>query len=221
MPAPQHLRVEFRGVFGTALAPQEQWSFSLAHEDPAALVTEGDFVAAAGQASLAYAARIKVNMPSNVVLTEVRVARIKGQDADDVAGRVARRADGSLEQGVLAVTMPGEQGPINAPPQLALCVTLLTGRAGASGKGRFYLPMPAVVPSLDDRRLTEADANAWRNRAINLVQDLNGSIGFGSVVVASTKGYLSPVTHVRVGRAVDTIRSRRGKLPEGDNRLAI
>jgi hypothetical protein len=34
------------------------------------------------------------------------------------------------------------------------------------------------------------------------------------VVVASTKGFNTPVTSVRVGRVVDVIRSRRSSIPE-------
>jgi hypothetical protein len=81
--------------------------------------------------------------------------------------------------------------------------------------------MPNKIPSLVDRRLSEEDALDIATRCAALINSLNGSIGFGGVVVASSKGYLSGVTGVKVGRAVDTIRSRRSDLPEGYIAVAV
>jgi len=55
-------------------------------------------------------------------------------------------------------------------------------------------------------------------RLATLLTSLNNTPGIDvsglQVVVASTKGFNTPVTGVRVGRVVDTMRSRRRQLPE-------
>jgi hypothetical protein len=215
MAVPGHLRLTVSGVFGTAAAPQERWSFTVNADDDNTATSESDFQAIGTGLATAYASNIASVMPANVVLTETRVARILGGNAGQPQGQTATRADGSYVQAVQAWDAAGAKGAINAPPQLAVCVSLVTGRAGASGKGRFFLPMVGFAPSLTDRRLTAADCGEVANAARDFVQDVNAITGFGGVVVASTKGYLSPVTAVRVGRAIDTIRSRRGDIPEG------
>jgi len=67
--------------------------------------------------------------------------------------------------------------------------------------------------------IAESDVNTIRARAATMLSDINNAPGYDSggaptVVVASTKGYNTPVTGVRVGRVMDTIRSRRRQLSE-------
>lgn len=103
-------------------------------------------------------------------------------------------------------------------PQSALAISLNTARRGSSGRGRFYLPMPVVavggdmvVPEVIRDNMAAA-AQTFLNNVYNTpgidVTDL-------TPVVASTKGFLSAVTGVRVGRVIDTIRSRRRSIDEG------
>lgn len=104
-------------------------------------------------------------------------------------------------------------------PQTALAVSLNTARRGPTGKGRFYLPM--VSRSVDPVTclLSVADATTTATGTATLISNLNNQPGVDQfpgfqVVVASTKGYNTPVTSVRVGRVLDTIRSRRRQLDE-------
>lgn len=103
------------------------------------------------------------------------------------------------------------------PFQCSLAVSLVTARRGSSGRGRFYLPMPTLsvadsglIPFLQAQEVATTVAG-W----IDAVADRPGiDSPEPTVVVASSKGFLSPVTAVRVGRVIDTIRSRRRALSE-------
>jgi hypothetical protein len=105
-------------------------------------------------------------------------------------------------------------------PQAALAVTLQSGRSGPSGRGRFYLPMP-TTPLEGDLRISVDNANSvaasvrtlFQNIANQPFVDLPGATM--APTVASSKGYNTPVTSVKVGRVIDTIRSRRNALAEG------
>jgi hypothetical protein len=103
-------------------------------------------------------------------------------------------------------------------PQTALAISLVTDRRGPTGKGRFYLPMP-VIPLGADFKGQMDIMNLISNRVQVFLQNVNNApnvddAGSFRVVVASTKGYNTLVTGSRVGRVVDTIRSRRGQLSE-------
>jgi hypothetical protein len=103
------------------------------------------------------------------------------------------------------------------PLQVALAVSLGTARRGASGRGRFYLPSPSVTMEADTTLEVGAQI-AVRDSVAQFLNDLNNVSGIDGnapqVVVASSKGYNSKVTTVRVGQVLDTIRSRRASLME-------
>lgn len=102
-------------------------------------------------------------------------------------------------------------------PQSALAVSLTTPRRGPSGKGRFYLPMP-VIGLTTNLQVQDVQRDQIQARVAQLIGDLGNQPGFDvldlQVVVASTKGYNTSVTGVRVGRVLDTIRSRRRSIDE-------
>ena len=115
-------------------------------------------------------------------------------------------------------------GAAYARAQTALAVSLVTGRRGPTGKGRFYLPCPTALHD-DTFLISAAAAEGVRASAVTLINDLNNLPGLDSfpsfgVVVASSKGYNTPVTGVRVGRVVDVIRSRRSSIAEAYTTVA-
>jgi hypothetical protein len=147
--------------------------------------------------------------PGYCDLKNVTVAHI-GAD-----GKYPAQASGAFEglgrwSGTLSGTMVGT---VTRAPQDALVVTLLTARTGATGKGRVFLPAPAVA--LDSTfRYPLATVTSVADAVRNWITDFQGYAGAGPVVVASSKGYLSPVTGLRVGRVSDTHRSRRTNMLE-------
>lgn len=222
MAIPDHVRVEFRGTFGDVnRTSQEEWSWSLRHADIPEYNDPGQMNPVAEAIVGRYQRWVSPIMPSNAVLRTVKISRITVRPPLRDATVVRTTPSGELVQGVHETAIPGDTGPINAPPQLAVCVSLITPRRGATGKGRLFLPMPGLVPSLLDRRLSAQDAGQIAGNMRNLVSDLNGLLGFGSVSVVSSKGFVSPVTEVKVGRTVDTIRSRRNRLPEDYVSVAV
>lgn len=215
MARPAHTRITFKGHFGTATAVNEEWSFSLLKGETE-WATEDGRKAVADTCKTAWQTNLGPLHANFVVLDSVRVAEIDG------LGRVKRNADGSYRQSdsTGAAILGSGATSVTYPYQTAVCVSLVTARAGATGKGRFFLPQTIHQVATTDARLTSANASAIATAAkafVNAVQTAAGS----NILVVSSKGYASNVTAVKVGRALDTMRSRRENLPEEYVQLAL
>lgn len=107
----------------------------------------------------------------------------------------------------------GTSGHVN---QAALVVTLETGvPRGLANRGRLYLPLPrAAVGSTG--RITSSLVSGMATQMRDLLDDLNGIATTSRVCVASgvREGAIRPVTSVRVGDVIDTMRSRRAQVGE-------
>lgn len=209
-PKPAHLRLTWSGVFGTLAGPIEEWSFGLALPTEATIdpFTDAQIDALAQGMRTCYVSTLAPRMPSDVILTECRFANVNG------LGRVKLRADGSYVQGINTVPQPGLDNPVAIPLQTALCVSLVTARPGPSGKGRFFLPWPSQFLNIGTKTLDANQATVMLDACRDFLVAVNG-LTPGDVSVASTKGYLSTVIGLRVGRVPDTMRSRRERVPEG------
>lgn len=209
MPKPAHTKVVFEGVRGTVAAPLERWAFGINFPADAVPVTGSDIVddAIASECATAYDDNWFTAMNTDTILTRVKVSRVSAD------GTIALRGDGSLVQGEWIGSKPGETAPMETPLQLAICVSLQTLRSGATGKGRFFIPMIAANVEATSKLLPVASQTNVANRAKAFLNDLATILTFPPQVVSS-KGYMTPVTSVRVGRVVDTLRSRRADLPE-------
>lgn len=218
MPFAPHTRVTAIGTLGTG-ADRFSYGLNLGFTGaPAALPQAGleDITASIK----AMHKRATSGVSADAVLTEVKFASI-GADGKYTADPV-----------VIAVT-GGAGGGNNAfnqvLPQSALAVSLMTDRRGPSGKGRFYLPMPAFATAgANSFQITQANADGVRDSVQTMLNEILNAPGLDNVnneldpvvVVASTKGFNTPVTGVRVGRVVDTIRTRRNALSENYTTIA-
>jgi murein DD-endopeptidase MepM/ murein hydrolase activator NlpD len=193
----------FSGVFGAVATPVEAWSFSIKLE-PRENALDNAGKAAAGRA--AYQARYSAIMHPNTSLTRVRFSK------HAAGGLVEKGADGAYAQADDEIGSAGT-GPSSTlfPLQSALCISLNTNRPGARGKGRFFLPMPAMTLG-PDYRLTEFGQTQVANASQAFLADIAAQVG--DPVIASSFGFRSLVTSLRVGRVVDTLRSRRRDLDE-------
>lgn len=206
-----HLRITAIGTLGTVEA--FSYGVCLAGEGtlpsptaPANADLMNDFVADLQ----AFHASTAVKIAAQAVLRTVKVAMI-GADGKYVEDPFISAALNTAGGGGVTTS---------CVPQTALAVSLETDRRGATGRGRFYLPM--ANHGFDDTNtflMSIAKAQATADAAASLLNALNDQPGVDQspslrVVVASTKGYNTPVTGVRVGRALDTIRSRRRSLAE-------
>lgn len=102
------------------------------------------------------------------------------------------------------------------PSQCSVAVSLTAGTRpdGRPFKGRFYLPTPHVA-ALDPSGLLPSASTT--NLAIMLRDWLDSLTSLGhypSVWSRTVDDLVNPVTLVRVGNRVDTIRSRRNRFPE-------
>jgi hypothetical protein len=208
MAKPQHARLTFSGVFGTAAAPLEIWSWSLTFAHKAAL--GGTTLQAATKARTLYSTSVAGLMPASVVLTKTRLALLSdGQ-------HVTKLSDGSFDQGDDLVAVPGNlSGGQIMPLQTALCVSFSTTRQGAQGKGRAFLPFqrPLSAGFLVDSAVA-AQFAGFGPKAI--AEGMEGGSGptLGAHSVISSFGWTSPVTSYRCGLVPDTMRSRRNALSE-------
>lgn len=104
------------------------------------------------------------------------------------------------------------------PPQVALAFTLDTSvRRGRASHGRFYLPMPGIAAEPATGALAASTTNAYATQARTMLNAIVVALGLPYRPVVTSKlglGEERNVTGIRVGRVLDTIRSRRTSLPE-------
>jgi hypothetical protein len=100
------------------------------------------------------------------------------------------------------------------PPQTALVVSLVTGRAGPTGKGRFYLPPVGFALQTTDFMLSESNRTTVLTAVQGFLNAVVTTVGM-PLSVFSSKNYSSPVTGVKIGRTLDSQRSRRRSMTEG------
>lgn len=199
MPVPAHTRITWSGTLGAINAPVEDFSFRLNFAAP---TNPGNMSAIAQAAHAAYVARLLTITQAHCQLRSVKVALI-GADGQYTT-------DAVTYDSTAAGTLDGYKYPF----QTALAVSLLTGTRGAKGRGRFYLAGVGYSISADTGQIDSAVMPALNTAASGFLNDCNNISGLNALVVASSSGVLSPVTAFRVGRAYDTIRSRRTKVDE-------
>lgn len=213
-----HQRLTLSGDLGVVNgAPAEHFSFgvSLVHpapggDNPTGLDYDNDQLNDIVADSVAFFARPETRISPSAVLKQVKLAWI-GADGkytrDPFIAAVNQAGQGATG---------GQTGTLHAP-QVALAVSLGTGQRGASKRGRFYLPSPYI--NLDGTlEIPDGIRDDVQASAAQWITDLNDEPGLDvlalTVIVASTKGFNTAVSSVRVGRALDTIRTRRRSLGE-------
>lgn len=209
MPYAPHVSVSARGTFrdGTGvIIEQWQWGLNVGRPEGGPIVFGQDIVDGIGAAVAAFHARPTSKISGKAVLEEVRCASIG--------------ADGKYNLDPLSTfhSLAGGVAGLFLPLQVTLAVSLVTDRRGPTGRGRFYLPAPAMG-IFPDARFSVADVTGIRDSVATMCTAINDQPGVDFndqvVCVASSKGYNTPVAAVRMGRVPDTIRTRRGALDEG------
>lgn len=189
-------------VEGRAWGDAEQWQFGL-HFDAAALPTANkDAINTAIETWFSSAAQ---GFHGSIEYLGYKVAII-APNGNYPAGHVPL---------VFTRAAPlGGQGLGNAVPQQSIAVTLKTAiPRGRGHAGRFY--PPPQIHAVDT--FGQLPASIQSNLVPSHKGFLNSLIPLmgGRLVVASkVAGTLTPVTHVGVGRVIDTQRRRRGRLSE-------
>lgn len=107
-------------------------------------------------------------------------------------------------------------GTNNPPPQIALAVSLMTAAArGRAHAGRFYLPLPSGS-TFTDGRMTASAQGIVLTSVTTMLNAVNLALPDFRVGVTSgiAPGAQRVVTHARLGRVYDTLRSRRTSMDE-------
>lgn len=119
----------------------------------------------------------------------------------------------------------GGGGALKYPFQIAQVISLLTAATrGPAHHGRFFLPCPTRNIE-GNGRLAQVDQLGYANISAQAMAIAIATLGLGAdifgPVIVSPQGNLEPgggtirpVTAVRVGRVLDTMRSRRRSLQE-------
>lgn len=225
---PPHMRLTYTGFLGTTAAQVEQFSFGINFDlGPTADVpTPSERSTFLSAALTAYTTNINPRIGAAAKLTRVRLAQVN----DD--GKTARETSGQYKHTDLEVAALTGGATTLTPYQIALAVSLQSAMPGPTGKGRFFLPVPnlsgfdAGTGTIDD-----ATRDVWATGCRDFLIALNQSAGnlwTGSVAVASggsaSRGLpaaMHKVTHVGVGRAPDTMRSRRRDLSESRELVSL
>lgn len=215
MPFAPHIRMSCLGRIGSAV-DGERFSFGLALAQPDGNSAPGlspnadvwDDCAADVRTFFGSAA---ARISPRAILENVKFASISasgGYAADPYVSEFADIQGGS----------PLSEAYGRILPQAALAISLVTARRGPTGRGRFYIPMPVVDIEDASESIPVAQRDAIEASAAALITNLGNNPGIDllnlKVCVASSKGYNTAVSGVRVGRVVDTIRSRRRSLKE-------
>lgn len=105
----------------------------------------------------------------------------------------------------------------NMPSEVALVVTLLSGRPGSSNRGRIYLPMTKVSSLEQSGQVSQASLTALGDAVTDVLADVNNSLanlGFANDVsiVSVTKGTAVKVTSILIDSKADAQRRREDKI---------
>lgn len=135
----------------------------------------------------------------------VEVQRVSTGEIEVATGQQQRLADQD-------VSLPGTSASNPFPADVALVVSLRTALANRRGRGRFYLPQPAVNAGSADGKLTSAAqsdivaalSNAWGNY----------NVAKSPVIYSRTARETNDVTTFNVGDLFDTQRRRENAITE-------
>lgn len=210
MPIERHILLTYKGDFADGAArPMEVWQFGLRFprlDGASTDATIAEAVDNASEAAALWTTHLAEHHHPRIRLRGVRASyHVAG-------GKTDLTADGQYVQGDWAGQVNATGGTATQYPlQTAAVASLMTNRAGASGRGRIFLPQ-LRYPMDDQWGFSETNRVAVATSVANLLVALRPVVG--AAAVYSTKGFNSPVTFVRVGSVPDTQRSRRGNLEE-------
>jgi hypothetical protein len=208
MPIERHTRLTLKGDFMGTTAPVEIWQFGLKYETPG--TGEGrslaDLQTAANAVPAVWTEHLAPLHHPRIRLRGVRVS-------EHVEGGLTRQtSDGSFAQADWVGLLNASAGTATMYPlQVAGVVSLMTPRAGSSGRGRVFLPQ-LRFPMGDQWRYATAAVDEVAVAFAGFLADLEPIVGAAQVF--SYKGFHSPVSAVRVGDVPDTQRSRREQMDE-------
>lgn len=214
MTVPTHFRHVVRGKF---LGSSEIWSYGLHFERNVEQGPDAGLDAINTGAVDSALSAFFANMPfsNQVEVTDYRFYTIGADGKMEGNGPLIREyAPGDLKG----------TGTRVLPPQVALVVSKVADNRGPAQFGRFYLPASGVTVTPADGRISSTQAEAWMNLCVAYLKGISGAIDLPGTLASSDcvnisrkpapDGTLQSVDHLRIGLALDTLRTRRNALKE-------
>lgn len=127
-------------------------------------------------------------------------------------------ADELAEAALTGLVGSGSNTPL--PPEIAICVSLLTGAPGRSNRGRMYMPAPSSTTANAVGQLSSAAPALFAGWAAAFFGDVNTVAR--TCVLWSRKNALSrAITQVSVGNQFDVQRRRQNSTPEAYTSVSV
>lgn len=142
---------------------------------------------------------------ASMTTSSVVINRIGTGEIDVATGKQQRLADADVN---LAGTATGNAFPAD----VAIVVSLRTELANRRGRGRFYLPQPAVSTGTAPGRLVAATQTALADALANAWAGFN--VTASPVVYSRTSRATEDITSFNVGDMFDTQRRRENAVTE-------
>jgi hypothetical protein len=186
-------------------ASSQDWSFGLWFTSAASAPTAADMNAWA----------VETLAPTSTFFNAIK--GLMGTDTQWIANKTYYYPPGVAKASVvgdapLVSPVLGTVSSPQSPFQVALVVSLLTGLAGATHKGRCYLPCNA--PLLSGRQLGSSDTLALASASSAWVNSLNALEVVGTITTAVVAGHAAatPIVSTRVDSRMDIQRRRTDKI---------
>jgi hypothetical protein len=136
-------------------------------------------------------------------------------------GTDGRYMDAGTIEHILPSPLAGD-GPTGAPAQLAQAATIRGANERLkAGRGRMFFPVTTYGVSVEsDGRINAAEAGVLAQNFHVFLQNLDGVLidrsipALAGIASRTGAGAFQVMARVSVGRTVDTIRSRRNRIPE-------
>jgi hypothetical protein len=204
MAVPAHVAVRANGSLGGPLSGLEIFSYGFSLRQVPAEINDANRAAIAELVRVHFA-DVKSGVTGMGFLDDVTFANI-GADGKQIGDtvRIAKSAQGNFN------------GALH-PAQVSARISLGDGQRGRSHRGGWYMPYTGWALSTNGNS-QQSDAANLLTSTLALIRGVNGVFGAAgtvspSVVIAGQAG-LMPVSVVRVGNILDTIRTRRNGLTE-------
>lgn len=206
-----HVKIVFRGTYNTT---QEEWTFSTKwQKDYGGFALDiNNIDATAVQTALATLFTTNQRFSQYV--------RVTGWRAYDIGPSGRMVGNPRIVEFAPAAYIAGTSTYL-VPPQIALCVTTGGANRGPARYGRFYLPAPGKSVT-GDCRISATDQSDYLTGAKAFLEAVQNAIDIpdtftpAKMINASAvgAGAEQEVTHIRIGRVLDTQRRRRAQLDE-------
>lgn len=155
---------------------------------------------------------IKSNYEGTTILTQVQTRII-----EFATGRVQSVASA-------AYTRAGSGTGNPCPPEVAMCVSLRTARAGASYRGRMYLPAPRIAVVNSTGKIDSTALSAMVTTIAGALTAMNADVTYTSAAVqvrSRLHNTQEDVTSIDMGDVFDAQRRRRNSTGESRTSASV